>query len=217
MGNQSVFPLTSETSKMRAFCIAACLLSVAAGLPSKLGGHSHAAHHSEHRQARQGGGGYIAPREEELSGYGDTASAAAEVVETRAAPEPVGVRSFNMDNSSPNFRYNFETENDIKQEAEGELREVDGTEVVVMRGSYSYIGADGQEYVVDWYADETGYHPSAAPLPVSVEPNHPEVAAAVRAQLEFAAEEEAAAAREAAASSNTASYAAPPLSAYGNY
>merc|ERR1712045_956979 len=124
----------------------------------------------------------------------------------RVAAEPIGVRSFDLDNSSPNFRYNFETENDIKQEAEGELREVDGTEVVVMRGSYSYIGADGQEYVVDWYADETGYHPSAAHLPVSVEPNHPEVAA----------EEEAAAAREAAASSNTASYAAPPLSAYGN-
>ena len=121
-----------------------------------------------------------------------------------------------MDNSSPNFRYNFETENDIKQEAEGELKEVDGTQVVVMRGSYSYIGADGQEYVVDWYADETGYHPTAAHLPKPVEPNHPEVAAAVRAQLAFAAEEEAAAAREAAASSNTAAYAAPPLSAYGN-
>ena len=187
---------------------------MAAGLPSKLGGHSHSAHHSEHRQARQGGGGYIAPRDE-LSSYGDTAAAPAEVVETRVAAEPIGVRSFDLDNSSPNFRYNFETENDIKQEAEGELKEVDGTEVVVMRGSYSYIGADGQEYVVDWYADETGYHPSAAHLPVSVEPDHPEVAAAVRAQIAFAAEEEAAKVREAAASSNTNSYAAPPLAAYG--
>ena len=188
---------------------------MAAGLPSKLGGHSHGAHHSEHRQARQGGGGYIAPRDE-LSGYGDTAAAPATVVEARVAAEPIGVRSFDMDNSSPNFRYNFETENDIKQEAEGELKEVDGTQVVVMRGSYSYIGADGQEYVVDWYADETGYHPSAAHLPVSVEPDHPEVAAAVRAQIAFAAEEEAAKAREASASSNTNSYAAPPLAAYGN-
>ena len=69
---------------------------------------------------------------------------------------------------------------------------------------------------VEWFADETGFHPSAPFLPKSVEPNHPEVAAAVsqvilrisdlsgshrchvntvdlqvRAQLEFAASEEA--------------------------
>ena len=176
------------------FCITACLLSVAAGLPSKLGGHSHGAHHSEHQAtARQGLG------------------------EARDTAEAIGVRSFNMDNNGAGeFRYNFETENDIKQEAEGELREVDGTQVVVMKGSYSYIGADGQTYTVDWYADETGYHPSAPHLPQSVEPNHPEVAAAVRAQIAFAKEEEAAKAREASASSNTNSYAAPPLSAYGD-
>merc|ERR1711862_1030919 len=68
------------------------------------------------------------------------------------------------------------------QEAQGELKEVDGTQVVVMKGSYSYIGADGQTYTVDWYADETGYHPSAPHLPQSVEPDHPEVAAAVKAR-----------------------------------
>merc|ERR1711902_322218 len=107
------------------------------------------------------------------------------------------------------------TENGISQDVSGEMKMVNDNPVYVMRGSYSYIGADGQTYTVDWYADETGYHPSAPHLPVSVEPNHPEVAAAVRAQLAFAAEEEAAAAREAAASSNTASYAAPPLSTYG--
>ena len=69
---------------------------------------------------------------------------------------------------------------------------------------------------MEWFADETGFHPSAPFLPKSVEPNHPEVAAAVsqvilrisdlsgshrchvntvdlqvRAQLEFAASEEA--------------------------
>merc|ERR1712105_19964 len=63
-----------------------------------------------------------------------------------------------------------------------------------MRGSYSYVGPDSNTYVVDWYADETGFHPSAPHLPQSVVPNHPEVAAAVEAQLRFAAEEEAAAA-----------------------
>ena len=33
---------------------------------------------------------------------------------------------------------------------------------------------------VEWFADETGFHPSAPFLPKSVEPNHPEVAAAAK-------------------------------------
>ena len=127
-----------------------------------------------------------------------------------AAPV-VGIRSQSFDAPNPEFRYSFETENDIKQEAEGTLRNVGGTDVVVMRGSYSYIGVDGNTWEVEWYADETGYHPTAPHLPKSVAPNHPEVAAAVEAQLRFAAEQEAAE----AASSRSESYAAPPLAAYG--
>merc|ERR1712054_655840 len=83
--------------------------------------------------------------------------------------------------------------------------------VVVMSGSYSYVGVDGNTWTVDWYADETGFHPSAPHLPKPVEPLHPEIAAAVEAQLRFAAEEDAAA----AASSRSESYAAP-LAGYGS-
>merc|ERR1712029_580168 len=202
---QSLFSNQPNNTNMRAF-VSFCLLSLAAGAPSKLGGHGH--HDHAARGGRQAGSAYLSPVDE--------VQAAGSLVETRVAA-PIGIRSYNFEPSSAGFRYSYETENEIKQEAEGSMKNVDGADVMVMKGSYSYVGADGQEYVVDWYADETGYHPSAAHLPVSVEPNHPEVAAAVRAQLEFAAEEEAAAAREAAASSNTASYAAPPLSAYGNY
>ena len=75
---------------------------------------------------------------------------------------------------------------------------------MVMSGSYSYVGVDGETWTVDWYADETGFHPSAPHLPKPVEPLHPEIAAAVEAQLRFAAEEEAA-----AASTRSQSYAAP--------
>ena len=194
---------------MLQFCLAACLISAAVALPSKLGGHAHSHHdhaHGAQRQARQGGaGGYIAPRDD-LAGYGDNAVAvASEVVETREAAPVIGIRSQNFDGPLPEFRYAFETENDIKQEASGELRNVDGADVVVMKGSYSYIGADGLTYQVDWYADETGYHPSAPPLPQPVQPIHPEIVAAVEAQLRFAAEEEAAA----AASARSETYAAP--------
>jgi len=103
------------------------------------------------------------------------------------------------------FDYAFETENGIKQEATGTVRNVDDVDVSVMKGSYEFTGADGVIYAVDWYADETGFHATAPHLPKSVEPNHPEVAAAVRAQIKFAAEEDAAR----AASSRSTSYAAP--------
>merc|ERR1711923_43746 len=119
--------------------------------------------------------------------------------------EPIGIRSQSFDGPNPEFRYSFETENDISQSAEGTMKNVDGTDVVVMSGSYSYVGVDGQTWTVDWYADETGFHPSAPFLPKSVEPIHPEIKAAVEAQLRFAAEEAAAA----AASSRSETYAAP--------
>merc|ERR1712098_529518 len=93
-----------------------------------------------------------------------------------------------------NYAYNFETENGISQDVEGRMKMVEDSPVYVMQGTYSYIGTDGNTWKVEWYADETGYHPSAPFLPKSVLPNHPEVAAAVADQLRFAADEEAAAA-----------------------
>merc|ERR1712154_344629 len=189
----------SQPVNMRAF-VALCLVAAAAGSPAKLG--------QAHGQGRQGG--YIAPVEEQAA-YGNTA-AASTIVDTRVAAEPVGIRSQSFDGPLPEFKYSFETENDISQSAEGTLKEVDGVNVVVMEGSYSYVGADGNTWTVDWYADETGYHPSAPHLPVPVEPLFPEIKAAVEAQLRFAAEEDAAA----AASSRSESYAAP-LAGYGSY
>jgi hypothetical protein len=130
--------------------------------------------------------------------------------------EPIAiVRSqYNPPAETGLFDYAFESANGIKQEATGSLRIVDDSEVSVMKGSYSYVGADGQLYEVDWYADETGFHPSAPHFPQPVLPDHPEVAAAVAAQLRFAAEEDALAA---AASRNTASYAAPAADDLGQY
>merc|ERR1712126_147530 len=93
-----------------------------------------------------------------------------------------------------NYAYNFETENGISQDVEGRMKMVEDSPVYVMQGTYSYIGTDGNTWKVEWYADETGYHPSAPFLPKSVVPDHPEVAAAVADQLRFAADEEAAAA-----------------------
>merc|ERR1712083_148524 len=85
--------------------------------------------------------------------------AASSVVDTRVAAEPIGIRSQSFDGPNPEFRYSFETENDISQSAEGTIKNVDGVDVVTMKGSYSYVGVDGNTWTVDWYADETGFHP----------------------------------------------------------
>ncbi len=89
------------------------------------------------------------------------------------------------------FDYSFEAENGIVQEAAGELRTVGDSDVMVMRGSYQYTGADGELYQVTWYADETGYHAEANHLPREVPIPYPEIQRAVDAQLRFAAEEDA--------------------------
>jgi len=126
-------------------------------------------------------------------------------VRATAPPKQIAIlRSHaNVPAETAAFDYAFETENGIKQEATGTVRNVDDVDVSVMTGSYEFIGADGVVYAVEWYADETGFHATAPHLPRNVEPNHPEVAAAVRAQIAFAAEEKA------AASSRSSSYAAP--------
>ena len=134
----------------------------------------------------------------------EAASSNLATIAFRAEPVAI-VRSEFTGPNDGNYHYAYETANGIKQDVTGEMKVVDDAQVYVMRGSYSYPGADGLNYVVDWYADETGYHPSAPHLPKSVEPITDEVREAVEAQLRFAAEEDAAA----AASANNVVYASP--------
>jgi len=86
----------------------------------------------------------------------------------------------------PNFNFMYQTANDINVMAEGELKNICDEDVSVMKGSYEYVGPDGNTYKVEWYADETGFHPTLDHLPQPVAPDHPEVAAAVAAQLALA-------------------------------
>ena len=154
---------------------------------------------------------YSQPRANVITRYSNDNVAAGSSVTTSVVKAvtqpPIAITKY--ENSGVNngqYYYSYETENGISQDVSGQMKTVNDAQVYVMKGSYSYIGNDGQTYTVDWYADETGYHPSAPHLPKSVEPNHPEVAAAVRAQMEFARQEEAAAA---AASTNNLVIALP--------
>ena len=70
------------------------------------------------------------------------------------------------------------------------MKKIGDAEVLVMRGSYEYTGADGLVYTVNWVADENGYRAKAEHLPKPVEIPFPEQRAAVAAQIQFAQEED---------------------------
>ena len=138
-------------------------------------------------------------------------TAASERVAIAASGPPVAItRSvYNAPGSQPGvdaWNYDFEADNGIKQNAEGEMKLVGDSEVMVMRGSYEYIGVDGLTYTVDWVADELGFRASAPHLPKSVPIPFPEMQAAVDAQIRFAAEEDR---LRAAGSAPVPSYGAP--------
>ncbi|CAB4060114.1 unnamed protein product [Lepeophtheirus salmonis] len=106
------------------------------------------------------------------------------ISESNNAPGTLG------DNSD--FDNSFEAENGIRQTSSGSTVTIGEESVVVMKGSYEYVGPDGQTYVVDWIADENGFQPSAPHLPKEVPIPFPEIAEAVAAQIAFAAQEDAA-------------------------
>jgi Insect cuticle protein len=60
----------------------------------------------------------------------------------------------------------FETSDGTSRQEQAELKNV-GTEneAISVKGSYSFVGDDGQTYTVDFIADENGYQPSGAHLP----------------------------------------------------
>jgi len=134
----------------------------------------------EIRQGRDGhDNGYIAPAEEPPTSYGTPS------IPQEAPSPPIEIlKMTGLDTGPiPSFNYMYSTANDINVMAEGELKNICDEDVSIMKGSYDYVGADGKTYKVEWYADETGFHPTLDHLPQPVKPNHPEVAAAVAAQL----------------------------------
>jgi hypothetical protein len=121
-------------------------------------------------------------------------TAASERVAIVAQPQVAITRSvYNAPGTQPgidDWNYEFEAENGIKQRAVGEMKDIGDSVVMVMKGSYEYIGADGLTYTVTWEADENGFRASAPHLPKSVPIPFPEQQAAVDAQIKFAAEED---------------------------
>lgn len=88
----------------------------------------------------------------------------------------------NSDVTAEGFSYDFETSNGIRADASGVA-----TNGVQSQGSFSYKGDDGQDYSIQYTADENGYQPRGAHLPTP-----PPIPEAILKSLEQNARDEAA-------------------------
>ncbi|XP_068620437.1 cuticle protein 3-like [Battus philenor] len=90
--------------------------------------------------------------------------------------------AFDSDIKENSYRYNYETENGIKAEEQGQ--EVEGIEA---QGGFQYTGDDGQVYSISYSAGQAGFQPQGAHLPTA--PPTPE--AILKALAQNAADEAA--------------------------
>ncbi|KAH8242101.1 hypothetical protein KR026_002172 [Drosophila bipectinata] len=84
-----------------------------------------------------------------------------------AAQEVTVLRS-ESDVGPQSFTYNYETSDGSAAQAAGELTKAGSeNEAIVVRGSYSFVADDGKTYTVTYIADENGFQPQGAHLPVA--------------------------------------------------
>ncbi|CAD7086568.1 unnamed protein product [Hermetia illucens] len=72
----------------------------------------------------------------------------------------VSVLRFNNENDGlGHYHFDYELSDGQKRDEAGELKDFGEEKAVVVTGSYSFTGPDGQTYWVTFTADENGYHP----------------------------------------------------------
>lgn len=64
------------------------------------------------------------------------------------------------------FNFSYETSDGVARQEEAELKNA-GTDhaALAVRGTVSWVAADGQQYTLNYVADENGYRPEGAHLP----------------------------------------------------
>ncbi|KAH8342511.1 hypothetical protein KR059_010751 [Drosophila kikkawai] len=86
-----------------------------------------------------------------------------------AAQEVLILRS-ESDVGPEGYKYSLETSDGSSKQEQGQLKNA-GTEneSLAVRGSFSFVADDGQTYTVNYIADENGFQPVGAHLPVAPE------------------------------------------------
>ncbi|XP_071442999.1 endocuticle structural glycoprotein SgAbd-5-like [Hetaerina americana] len=82
-------------------------------------------------------------------------------------PNDVVITSYTNENIGVDgYNFGYQLSDGTSRQETGELKNA-GTEneAIVVRGSFTYKGADGQEYTVNFVADENGYQPEGAHIP----------------------------------------------------
>lgn len=78
------------------------------------------------------------------------------------------------------LQYSYETSDGQTRYETGYLRDDPNLgKILTVRGSYSYINDEGQQYLVRYTADENGYKEETGPLPPSQAPLPPRVIASL--------------------------------------
>ncbi|XP_017095289.2 larval cuticle protein 65Ag1-like [Drosophila bipectinata] len=86
------------------------------------------------------------------------------------AEKEVTVLRSESDVGPQSFKYTYETSDGSAAQAAGELKNAGSeNEAIVVKGSFSFVADDGQTYTVNYIADENGFQPQGAHLPVAPE------------------------------------------------
>ncbi|XP_046826398.1 endocuticle structural glycoprotein SgAbd-4-like [Vespa crabro] len=101
------------------------------------------------------------------------------------ADEPIPIVSQSQEGPNPDgsYKWSYESGNGIKAEEQGQLKNAGSeNEAMEAQGAFSYPSDDGQQISLTYTADENGFQPVGAHLPVP-----PEVPALIQKALEWAA------------------------------
>ncbi|KAH8266182.1 hypothetical protein KR038_008529 [Drosophila bunnanda] len=87
-----------------------------------------------------------------------------------ASPNDAQILRSDSDVGPESFKYDWETSDGQAAQAQGQLKNIGSeNEAISVQGSYRFVADDGVTYEVTYIADENGFQPQGAHLPVAPE------------------------------------------------
>ncbi|XP_072941020.1 uncharacterized protein [Epargyreus clarus] len=83
------------------------------------------------------------------------------------AQPPVEILTEKTFVNTDGYKFEFKTSDGVSRKEEAQLITVGEHQGIGVKGSYSYIAPDGQEYIVNFTADDKGYRPEIRVAPAS--------------------------------------------------